>query len=157
MKSVDRVILEIPGDVDFEFFESGRVEFNPEFPICKAGHSDMFGSCKFCAIGYISCLQYFNKKGKDIRDKEFAHCYHIGIGKNLFKYVPRLFDYTGIDEIVPFIYLNYINEMYDDLYEDILPLIISTYNPKFLENIRKEAVLMDGSRYEEKINTGENH
>ena len=156
MKSVDRVILEIPNDVEFVFTESGRVDINPEFPICKAGHSDMVSTCNFCAVGYISCLQYFNKKGKEIKDKEFAHCDKLG-DKDIFKYIPGLYDYTGIDKVVPYIYINSIGEMYDGLYEDVLPLVVSTYNPELIRVIKSAAVLMDGSSYEEKINTGENH
>ena len=47
--------------------------------------------------------------------------------------------------------------MYDGLYEDVLPLVISTYNPELIRVIKSAAILMDGSSYEEKINTGENH
>ena len=116
----------------------------------------MFSTCNFCAVGYISCLQYFNKKGKEIKDKEFAHCDKLG-DKDIFKYIPGLYDYTGIDKVVPYIYINNIGEMYDGLYEDVLPLVVSTYNPELIRVIKSAAVLMDGSSYEEKIDTGENH
>jgi len=157
MKSVDRVILEIPNDIEFVFTESGRIDINPEFPICKAGYSDMVSTCDFCAVGYISCLQYFNKKGKEIKYKEFAHCDKLG-DKDIFKYIPKFYDYTGIDKIVPHIYyIKNIDEIYDGLYDDVLPLVVSTYSPELIRVIKSAAVLMDGSRYEEKINTRENH
>jgi len=149
MKSVDRLVVEIPRDIDLCFTDSGRIDVNPEFPICKAGYTNLFGSCRYCAIGYISCLLYYNKKGKEIKDRQFAHCSNIRLGEDIFSYVPIILleNYTGIIEIVPYLYINNIDGIYDEIYEKILPLIVSTYNPEFLKKIRKEAVLMDGSRF----------